>query len=486
MRQPELRSFISAYFEKLGAGTFEDVPGVMRYEVPPDRRAALNAAVLRVTFDPTLAEKYDGVELLTPGSLLLDRIIEDASSRGHHSVARIEAGVESSEKEVLAANLTFRNATPEVSSSKRDLVPYMLFMFRATLITDEKTELLEAVLLNCDSLREHHVSDMFFEEALALPEEPLTGRVDIRPVYIAACEEMEKKIGPVVARCRESARGRLAEEEQRIKDYFAGLTREAQESKYPERAKAAIEAYAAEERKRLEEARLKYSLDAKVRLVGVRTIMVPTVKVAVHLAGRRKGSDIELHYDEVSLEIPPPKCDACGTETNELGLCDEGHVICEKCERRCAVCDRVSCQACGDALRVSQKCAQCGRLLCELHAARDDFGLGIYCPDHMTECPSCGKKASGSFVARCERCNQRYCFLCVAAKEKSCNTCRSLTVIAREDSDVARVKSQSAFSGKFGKWKSAKNRRFTIVEGRAMLAKRTFVLDEEGKLVWEG
>ena len=462
------------------------MPGVVRYEIPPERRAALNAAVLRVTFDPALAERYDGVELLTPGSLLLDRILEDASSRGHHCVARVKAGEGSSEKEVLAANLSFRNATPEVSTSKRDLVPYMLFTFRATMITDEKDELLETVLLNSESLREHRVSDLFFEEALALPEEPLVGKQDIQSLYIAACECIEEKIGKAVAECRESARGRLAEEEQRIKDYFAGLTREAQESKYPEQAKAAIEAYAAEESKRLDEARLKYSLDARVRLVGVRTIMVPTVKMAVHLTGRKKGRELGLQYDEVSLEIPPPKCDACGTEMKELGLCDEGHVVCVRCERKCAVCDRTSCQACAEDLRVSDKCAQCGKLLCELHAVRDDFGLGIYCPDHVVDCPSCGKKASGSFVARCERCSQRYCFLCVAAKGKTCSTCRSLAAVAVDDADVARVKSQSAFSGKFGKWKAAGNRRFTIVEGRSMLAKRTFVLDKEGRLVWEG
>jgi hypothetical protein len=462
------------------------VPGVVRYEIPPEHRAALNAAVLRVTFDPALTEKYDGVELLTPGSLLLDKIIEDASSRGHHCVARVKSGEGSSEKEVLVANLSFRNATPEVSSSERDLVPYMLFTFRATMITDEKTELLETVLLNSESLREHRVSDLFFEEALALPEEPLAGKQDIQSLYVAGCERIENKIGRAVADCRESARGRLAEEEQRIEDYFAGLTREVQESKYPEQAKAAIEAYAAEESKRLEEARLKYSLDAKLKLVGVRTIMVPTVKMAVRLTGRNKGGEIELQYDEVSLEIPPPKCVACGTEMTELGLCDEGHVICAKCEQMCAICDRVSCQACEEIFRVSQKCAQCGRLLCEVHAMRDDFGLGIYCPEHIVDCPFCGKKASGSFVARCERCNQRYCFLCVAAKEKSCGTCRSLTTVAGDDADVSRVKSQSAFSGKFGKWKVAKNRRFTIIEGRSMLARRMFVMDKEGKLVWEG
>jgi len=474
------------YFEKLGAGRFEDVPGVVRYEVPPERRNALNAATLRVTFDPALAEKYDGVELLTPGSLLLDRIFEDASGSGHHCIAKVQAGDESSVSEVLAANMSFRNAKAEVSSSTRGPVPYTLFTFRISLVTDEKTELLDNVLLNCDSLREHHSSDLFFEEALALPEGRLeTGR-DMRSIYTAACEVVEKRIDAIVTGCRDSAKGRLAEEEKRIEEYFSGLKREAQDSKYPEQAKAAIEAYAAEEAKRLEEARLKYSLDAKVRLVAVRTILVPTVRMKVRLTGRKKEKEIELQYDEVSLDVPPPACEACGTEMSEPGLCDEGHVICTKCERRCSVCDRTSCQVCVEGLRVSEKCAQCGRLLCEHHALRDDFGLGIYCPDHTTECPSCGKRASGSFVARCERCSQKYCFLCVAAKGKTCSTCRSLAIVAGDDSNVARVRSQSAFSGRFGKWRVAMNRKFTIVEGRSMLARRIFVLDKEGRLIWEG
>jgi len=245
-------------------------------------------------------------------------------------------------------------------------------------------------------------------------------------------------------------------------------------------------AYAAEEKKRLEEAALKYRLDADVRLVGVRTILVPTVRMAVDFRGSGKGREMELEYDEVSLEIPPTRCQGCDLEMKDVGVCDEGHVICSKCERKCAICDRLTCLACEQGVQITEKCGQCGRLLCASHAVRDDYGLGIYCQDHIVDCPSCGKKASGSFVARCGRCNQKYCFLCVGAKEKSCGTCRSLAAVSTDDAEVAKVKSQSAFSAKFGKWRKAGNRRFTVVEGRSMLAKRTFVLDKDGRLVWEG
>ncbi len=486
MRHPDLRAFVEGYFGMLGAGRHEDVPGIVRYELPPDRRAFLDASTVRVTFDPALAEKFEGVELLTPGSLLLDRIIEDASSRGHHCVAKIETKESPPEKDILAANLVLRNAVAEITSSRRGPVTHLLFTFRVTLVTDEKTELLENILVNSESLREHHAGDLFFEEALALPEEPPAGGKKLKSVYDAACEALETRIQSAVAESRDGAAKRLEGEEQRIRDYFTGLMREAKESRYLDHAEAAIAAYSAEEKKRLEEAALKYRLEADVKLVGVRTILVPNVRMAVSFKGGRKSRETELEYDEVSLEIPPMRCEGCDVELKDAGVCDEGHIICARCEQKCALCDRLSCSACAENLQISQKCAQCGRLLCGAHAIRDDYGLGIYCSDHVVDCPSCGKKASGSFVARCGKCSQKYCFLCVGAKEKSCSTCRSLTAVSADDAEVARVKSQSAFSAKFGKWRKAGNRRYTIVEGRSMLAKRTFVLDQDGRLVWEG
>ncbi len=486
MKQPDLRGFVEAYFDQMKAAGREVVPGVQSYEIPADRRAALNASSIRVTYDPALVERYDGVELLTPGSLLLDRIIEDASGRGHHCVAKVEAGEAPPPEEVLAASLRFRRAKAVVASSSRGQIPYFLFTFRVTLVADEKVEAIEHVFLNSSSLREHRLQDMLFEESLALPEEPLAAPVDLSGAYAAACGVLEEKVAGIVASTRDNATKRLDEDIERIKRYFAGLVEEAKQSKYPAQAAAAIEAYEAEEEKRSQEAKLKYALDASVRLVGVRTILVPNTSLQVKLTGTGLTREIGLEYDEVGFDIPPPRCEGCGKDVDEIGLCGGGHVICTRCELSCAFCDRVSCSACTGADKVSQKCAQCGRLLCGAHACKDDFGLGVYCPDDVMECPSCGRNASQSFVARCGKCSQRYCFLCVTKKERTCATCRGFQTAEQGDADVESVRSQSAFAGKFGKWRKAGNRRFTIVEGRSMLARRTFVLDDKRKLIWEG
>lgn len=487
MNQPDLKTFVERYFASIGAAGHSDVPGVVHYEMPPERRSGLNASSLEVTLDPALVERYDGVELLISGSLLLDRILDDASTRGHHCVAKAEASGAPPPAEVLAANLKLRNVSADIVSTENPDLPYFLFIFRLTMVTDEKTEFLDQVLVSSRSLSEHPVRELFLDESLALPEEPIEKQGRLLEAYYAACGFFEKNVAPAVSACRDSAKRRLEEETNRIKEYFSGLMREAQESKYPQQAAAAVKAYEAEEEKRLEEARLKYSLDAKVKLVSVRTILVPTVLLTARLTAPGTSKDVKLEYDEIGLEIPPLKCEACSTEMVDVGLCGEGHLVCSKCERVCVVCRRVSCPVCGEASKISKQCTECGRPLCDVHAVKDEFGLGSYCPDHILACPSCGRNASAAFVARCRRCNQKYCFQCVAARgEKVCATCRAMESAGAGDKDVSLVISQSAHAARFSKWRKAANRRFKIVEGKSLLARRTFVLDEKGVLVYEG
>lgn len=487
MKQPDLKTFVNRYFASIGATGHSDVPGVVHYEIPPERRSGLNASSLEVTLDSALVERYDNVELLTLGSLLLDKILDDAGSRGQHCVGKAEAGGTTEPAEILAANLTFRNAKAEIVSSESLDLPYFLFTFRLTMITDEKTEFLDQVLVSSRNLSEHTVAELFLEESLALPEQPIEKQERLFDAYYAACGFFEKNVAPAVSACRDNANRRLEQETTRIRDYFSGLMREAQGSKYPQQAALAVKTYEAEETKRLEEARLKYTLDAKVRLVSVRTIMVPTVLLAARLTASGASKEIRVEYDEIGLEIPPLKCEACSMEIVEIGLCTEGHLVCGKCERVCVVCRRVSCPICVQPNAVAQKCAECRKPLCDKHTVKDEFGLGSYCPDHILACPSCGRNASAAFVARCKRCNQKYCFQCMAARgEKTCATCRAMELAGAGDRDISLVKSLSTNAAKFSKWRKTVNKRFRIIEGKSLLTHRIFVLDEKDVLIYEG
>ncbi len=485
MKQPNLEAFIERYFGYIGAVAHNDVPGVIRFEIPPERRDRLNASTLRTTFDPALVERYEGVEIITPGSLLLDRILDDATSRGHHCVGRVEASESPPVEEVLAANMKIKGARSEIVSTASEQLPYFLFAFRVTLVTDEKTELLEEVLVNSRSRVAHQVNELFLEESLALPEE-ISSIGDLHGSYKAACEILEKHIAEKVKEVIRNAKGRQEDEESRINGYFNGLVREAMESKMPHQLGSVLKALDDEREKRLEETKAKYDLDARVMLASVRTILVPTTNLVVRLVSQEISRELHLEYDEIGLEVSPQRCEGCERETLDISLCRNGHIVCEGCERTCALCGSISCIACEEAGNPIHVCAECSKVLCDMHVVKDDIGHGEYCPSHILDCPSCSKKTSKAFVARCSKCNQKYCFLCVGKKQRLCATCRALSAVRPSDEDVKLVIKKSVTGAKFAKWSKSKNRRYTIIEGRSLLSKKTFVIDRKGNLVWEG
>ncbi len=485
MKQPDLEAFIERYFGFIGAVAHNDVPGIVRYEIPPERREGLNASTLRTTFDPALVERYEGVEIITPGSLVLDRILEDATSRGHHCVGRVEASMSPPVGDVLGANIKVKGARSEIVSTRKEQAPYFLFAFKVTLVTDEKTELLEEVLVNSRSRVGHRVKELFLEESLALPEE-ISPNGDLHGSYKAACEILERHIVDRVEEVIRNAQEKREDEVSRINGYFNGLVREAMESKMPHQLGSVLKALDDEREKRLDEAGAKYDLNSRVRLVSVRTILVPTTVVVVRLVGQEASREMRLEYDEIGLDVSSQKCEGCERETLDISFCGRGHVVCEHCERTCALCGRISCIACEAAGKPLHACAECSRALCDAHAVGDDIGHGEYCPSHILDCPSCSKNASRAFVARCSKCNQKYCFLCVGKRQRLCATCRALSVVRSSDEDVKLVIKKSVAGAKFTKWSKAKNKRFTIVEGRSLLSKKTFVIDRKGNLVWEG
>jgi len=486
LKEPDIKSFTDNYFFQLGAKKFEDVPGVIKYEIPIENRDVINASTIKITFDSSIVEQHEGVELITPGSVLLDNIIEQASRRGIYDSVVLSYNEILKADEVITLNLKFKGREIKVISVNDLQVPYFLFTFKVSLVSDEKTEFLVQVLISSRTLREHPVKDLYLEEHLPNPDKMPIINKNLSDIYVAACEYLEKRVAHSVSIFRDTAQRNLKEEVNRITDYFTKLIKEARESKYPPRAAQLVQTLESERQKRLEEVRLKYRINSKVHLTSIRSIVIPTVSMIVRFVGSARSRDIELDYDSISLRIPPPLCEACSSEVTEFTLCDYGHIACSNCISMCSFCNRVSCLACDEIIQIMSKCDNCGRMMCSKHTIKDEFGLGVYCQDDILECPICGKDASRAFTSKCKKCNQKYCFLCVSSRDAICKTCRNLSTIVQSDDDVLSVKSQSALVGKLGKWKKGNNNKFVIVEGKSLLMKRTFVLDKNGTLLWEG
>jgi len=475
----DVRAFVASYLQAIGAGAEALSAGALAVRWPPTHAARFGPSTT-VAFDPLVAEASNA-ELCVVGSDLLDRIVADASGRGFHCVALVDAENEPPRGEVLTANLNFPNARASIVAGEEGLVPYLLFNFRVTLTTDEKRELVRSILLNAVTLQEHPAVDIFLRESLTLPEareDTLLAEQSILNTYRSACGALERAILREVEQVRGKASAFLSTELQRIDAFYENSIKEL----YAGRTQTPLEAekeLRAERERRVDEVRRKLEFSVAAKLINVRTILVPTVTLRVSLANSRASKDLDLEYDAVTLETNRPACESCRAPTGTIHLCSRGHIACDACERRCDFCDEVVCSKC--APEVLSPCASCIRKGCPDHTFVDEIGRKTYCQDHIHTCAICRRMVGPPYVKPCRVCSQSYCAVCVEEQGR-CTTCRTLAAVADAHKDVARVQ---AFPGapKGVRWLRGQNGEYTILLGKGAVFQHLFVLDSKGALV---
>lgn len=418
-------------------------------------------------------------ELCVLGSDFLDRILTDASGRGFHCIARVDVASEPPAEDVLAANLTFPNATAKLVAVDRGPVPYLLFNFRVTLMTDEKRELMKSVLINTETLTEHTAKDAFLQESFTLPEEIIVSEQELAAAYQSACGALEQSILTVVEEVRAKANTLLAQEMERIDAFYATSIQELY-SRRIQSPLAAERVFRAEQVRRTEEAKRKYGLGVTARLVNARTILIPTSTLTIRLANPQASKDFHLEYDALNLETNRPPCDSCETPTEVAYLCSRGHLACDACNRACGFCEFVACSKC--AIEILSSCASCIRKSCPDHTFQDAIGRKTYCPDHIHACAICGRMVGPPYVNPCALCAQSYCAVCVEGGGK-CTTCRTLAAIPPAHPDVSRVTAAKGEPRNLSRWTRGQNGRYAVLLGKGTLFQYLYVLDKEGKVI---
>lgn len=472
-----MRPFVRSYLDAIGATTRPLPTGAWAVQWPPTHVGKFGPATT-IAFDPATAE-VSKAELCVVGSDLLDTILHDATGRGFHCVARVDTEGDHPPEEVLAANLTFPNARAEVVAAEKGTVPYELFNFRVTLTTDEKVEVLRSILLNAETLQEHTAADIFLQESLTLPEEPIVAGTDLAAAYRAACAALERSIQPEAAAVKAKAGALLDEELARIGTFYDDSIKEL----YASRMQAPLEAeqvFRAERNRRTEEGRRKYAFSATARLVNARTILIPTTAMRVRISNARAAKDVGLEYDAVNLELNRVPCDACGTASDAWSLCSRGHLACDACDRTCDFCDHVVCATC--APEVFEKCATCVKDACPDHAFTDEIGRKTYCGDHIHTCAICSRMVGPPYVKACRLCGQSYCAVDVEVSGR-CTTCRTLAAIPATHADVARAIAAKGEPRSLSKWLRGQNGRWTVLVGKGAVFQYLYVLDKDGSVI---
>lgn len=295
-------AFVGEALEDWGA-TVSARGGILWAQLPPALAAELALpADLVMTTEPESVGAF-GAELLAPGSYVLERLLERATRRGRWDTARVTARSE----DWIASALRDAGLPPSQRFTVIEVrdAPVVLFLFRVSLVSDEKWESCHAIGVCPDDKAGWSVGP----DIASAPLEPSSAPspLDIDGLYRTARETLCRRIRSDLDRFRRTALGLLEEEVRRILGYF-DRTEEAIRQTGSSATPGLLLALEAERDRRLAEALERFDARALATLIGVRAVFAPVAHVALDLRGREGGV---VTVDAWTRVVRGLRCDAC-------------------------------------------------------------------------------------------------------------------------------------------------------------------------------
>lgn len=320
----DLRSFVLDLLEDLGAEWLDRGP-LTWVRLPDERAEALEVpSSFCMTFAPDQAGRFDA-ELVAPGSYMLERMLTAATRRGHWGAAKVDTP---SGDWVVRALADGGVAMPDPRASFPvrlwDAWIYV-FLFRVTLLADEKRESFHAIAVSEDGAES-------WPESLDLAEAPLVpvpwpaDEPQVEGLYTVASRTLEARLSSNLEAFRRDCLSLLEEEVRRVFGYFDRTARELRDAE-PSVSEDLVRAIEAERDRRLSEALERYDPKAEARLCGIRAVRVPTAEV---LLPTRHGP-IRVRTDPWTRNVRGLSCDGCGSTVGPWTLIAASTWRCARC-----------------------------------------------------------------------------------------------------------------------------------------------------------
>lgn len=153
----------------------------------------------------------------------------------------------------------------------------------------------------------------------------------------------------------------------------------------------------------IKDAQQRFSLNLTNKLLNTTIIYYPIFIFNLILDNNFARRSVEVLFDPLTKSFEGLKCDSCNSNLNKITLCSGGHLVCEKCIRKCDLCHKIICEKC-----ITQKCKICGRELC-----RDCIKKCLKCGDYV-----CNDHIRKDFIS-----GEEFCLNCLRA----CSKCHRLT-----------------------------------------------------------
>lgn len=415
-----MRSFIRSFFTKFGA-TLQ--PGDDRLDVrlPADLQEFFGQEDLRLVFDPQRVDESS--ELVTHGGYVLNTIFEFMQQRGVKSVSRLPERYRPSREEILKA-LVVENAAIEDIRVARSKNVDVVFSFKSTFLSDEKSELIYQIGIDRRG-QVFHAESYYTDDVVhsALSSESHKGDIDLtRKELEARFRSCLKYVSRLATEHGQSLQRdilkRLHRNLLRIKGYYGAQIDELHRNQpgYEEKRLHIEREYEHKKTEEIDNHRLRIVL----KLINYHIVERTELDVGLDLRSAQKAVlHADIIYDSFAGTVDYGHCPSCQAQMDSIVITDEGAIACPQCLATCASCRKRlskasmpdSCSVCGISVcrDCLMQCAECGSHLCRDHAGFCSVGHETLCAACSTTCADCNRVLCHDHGFDCHATRKRIC-----------------------------------------------------------------------------
>lgn len=436
-----MKEYIIDVLTYLGCAVRQD-GAVLEAQLPPELADVFRKPVLRLVFQAE--HVVEDTELVTHGSYVVGRLYDLLNARGHYLSVLLPA----SASPVPEARLTGSKCVCVAERVREIRKTEVGIMFRITYYSDEKREELITATVDLEGRISLSAGFPYSRDALQQAEpyrHPFSHKAS-QALYDRCVADARTYAEQQAAQYQETLARHFHENITRLEAYYRQMIEEIPDlDQYRDlHIKQLQDEYAIKVADEHHKCRMQITI-APVNFCAV-TIPARRIRATFEKAkgerpkveGERPGAEgdtvkvtVEAYQNLSSGETRLPRCQSCGEEMKQIGICEAGsHAVCGECLITCHECGTAVCKDCGIA-----PCAECGQWVCpscsdvchvcgERYCARHLLGCLLcrehYCRHCATVCERCGKPVPHTHVTACEITGQRICPACTV----ECSCCR--------------------------------------------------------------
>jgi hypothetical protein len=428
-----MKNLIETFFETYDAQIREQGP-LLEVSLPDVLREAFGQDTLRLVFRPEDVD--ESAELVTHGGYVLNTIHSFLQNRGVKVVSLLKERFHPNNDSLLE-QLTVENGTIREVTTRKAKTVDVLFNFKCTFLSDEKSERLVGVGVD-ERGGVFDVGDYYTPEAFDdLESLPHKGRIQLTR------RQLEGRFREALRFVSEGAQAhgrellndilkRLHRNVSRLKGYYGAQVEELHRNQptYEEKRLSIEREYEHKLREEIDNHKLRIVL----KLISYQIVERSEIEVSWHALHRRGHPrfDHQSLFDCYTGILDHGYCPSCQRVLEQIVLTDDDRIGCHHCVFRCKTCRSVYseaqggslCAVCGDrsCSQCRERCEQCGAEVCLLHSGVCDVGGEALCSNCLKACIDCGRRLCSDHAFVCAGTGQVMCF----EHRVICPRCRSV------------------------------------------------------------